>query len=1206
MPKRKRSTTAPHHTRPAIGQAIRMGIVVVAFAIGLGTIALARPQGEPPAGKAAAAPTEPAGSVRPAGSVPAGGSPRGEAAGDAPVTRPDAGLEPRPVEQPPEIFYLPDDGGRLVPVPGFQYRDFLELLGQRERLPGVPRPPGLVIERLVAEVRPGVGGDADTCRVELTLEVRQTRDGWVDVPLRLTGLILTADPRVEGPGRFILEGPRPEREAMASGYRGWVSGSRDDRHAVILSGMVALETLADRETFVLDLPVATTSRCVILTTRSEPVVTVQPVGLPPRVEPDGAEGSRVICDGVGGETRFRIAGRGAAAARAGVLPQVTVESLVRIDGRVAVIDATVRIDGLPADQGTVRLTLPPRCTLVRVREPASLIDADGEAVEGGDGARVIEVQMARNPDGVTLVELECERPVDPTGRVPFDPLGFAVEGVPGWRQRGRTALVVAGEWQLDWDDPGANRRVDPAPAARQPGFVAAFAHDAQPATLSMRVRPRSSRVVVEPEYRYTIGETRVVLEAKFRVSVRGAPVTRLSIGLAGWTIDEVSPATLVDTAAVASRDGEVVIPFLQPLAGDAVVDLRAALIVDRAGDRLSWMMPQPRADLVGPATMTVAAEADIEVLPDGEKIRGLVRQVVPASRRADGDRGQLVYRLDGAAGEFQASRRSLPRRVDVAVDARATIGEEETVVEETLRLDVAHLPLESIDVVLPAAIAEAGTFEIRQGAQRLSPFALPGGDASSPGTDGTAWRSLLAVPLLGEGEIVLRWTMPTPRPEGEAEISPLPLVLPRGARIGRQSFTLVSDESPIVDVRGEVWRRDVAANLPAAERVWVATRIQESVPLTFSSQPGNGSGDTVVEAAWLETRIVADRREDRFRYAVTTTGRRLVLALPPSCLPMRDGSPDPAAVEVRLDGTMIVGAVRPDGAVAIDIPRGPGQGGGRASAVVTIATSRPRSVSEGGGATWFLGGVVGPLQLEAPRFAAGTLQRRFFWDLLLDDDEHLLAAPSRWTSQQRWEWGTLGLKRVPVVDRGVLSDWVVGAGRPVAPKSSGAGPIQVGEPVRPTPPPEPPVVSGRVVFAGTGSPGAGTVWLLPTWLLVLLVSGPLLALGLTMVYRPAWRRVPAVFALALPATLAAVAFPAIAPLVVQAAIPGCLLSFLAAGLRRVTEPVVPMVAVPQRFDDHDHEHDHDDDSTRLAAPSLIVNLDPPAVVRPAPPGRSLS
>lgn len=52
---------------------------------------------------------------------------------------------------------------------------------------------------------------------------------------------------------------------MANGYRGWVSGSRDDRHTVTMNGVVALESLADRETFLLDLPVATTSQCVIRT-----------------------------------------------------------------------------------------------------------------------------------------------------------------------------------------------------------------------------------------------------------------------------------------------------------------------------------------------------------------------------------------------------------------------------------------------------------------------------------------------------------------------------------------------------------------------------------------------------------------------------------------------------------------------------------------------------------------------------------------------------------------------------------------------------------------------------------------------------------------------------------------------------------------------------------------------------------------------------
>ena len=363
-------------------------------------------------------------------------------------------------------------------------------------------------------------------------------------------------------------------------------------------------------------------------------------------------------------------------------------------------------------------------------------------------------------------------------------------------------------------------------------------------------------------------------------------------------------------------------------------------------------------------------------------------------------------------------------------------------------------------------------------------------------------------------------------------------------------------------------------------------------------QLGNGSGDTVVEAAWLETRLLADRREDRFRYAVTTTGRRLVLALPPTSLPVRDGKPDAAAVEVRLDGRAIVGAVRPDGAMAIDLPRGPGSAAGRASVLVTIGMSRPRSVAEGGGSAWLVGGVVGPLLLEAPRFADGTLQRRFFWDLILDDDEHLLAGPAQWTSQQRWEWGALGLKRAPIVSRGVLAEWVSGAVRSAVPRSAVADPTGGGDSARSNVPQEPPVVSGRVVFAGTGSPGSGTVWLLPTWLLVLLVSGPLLALGLTMVYRPAWRRVPAVFALALPATLAAVAFPAIAPLVVQAAIPACLLSFLAALLRRGAGEVDPTVAPPRPLPL--------DDSTRFASnPSLIVNLAPPSGVRTESPGRVL-
>ncbi len=1158
----------------------------------LGSFAAARPQGESPQAVGGAPPA-----ITPRGDGPTAGRASDLLPEGLPGRRP-ADSErayPRPVEQPPEIFYLPDDGGRLVPVPGFGYRDFVDLLTLQAGLPGVPRPPAVVIDRVEAEARPRTDDGEPACEVVVRLVLRQLRDGVVDVPLGLSGLILAEAPVSEGPGKVVVEAPRRRAEGGTEGYRGWVSGERDAVHTVTLTGRVTLETTPDRESFTLDLPVATTSSCVIRSARRDPVVSILPSGLPPRVNSTGEGASSVTCEGLSGRTRFRISGREAVATTGGVLPQVVVESLVRIDGRVAILDTAVRIEGLRPGMSTVRIGLPARSSLIRVREPAVLVSSDTPDSPDAGPTPVIEVQVARAADGVAVVELECERPVDPTGRTTFDPLGFVVEGVPGWRQRGRTSLLVAGEWQLDWDDPAPNRRVDPPPAARQPGFVAAFAHDSQPARLPMRVLARASRVVVEPEYVYSIGASRIGLTAKFRISVRGAPVTRLTLALEGWTVDEVGPAAVVDTAALMTRDGEVVIPFLQPVSGDAVVELRAARTFDRTSDRLEWVLPIPRADLVGPATVTVTADADIEVLPDGERIRGLIRQVVPASRRADGDRAPLVYRVEGEAGQFAATTRSLPRRVEVGATVRATVGEKETTVEEVLRFDVAHVPLESIDFVVPAALAAEGTLEIFQGGQVLSPFDLPPGDTDTLPRDELLYRSLLAMPMLGEGEITLRWTLPTPVAGEEAGVFSLPLVLPRGVRITRQSFTLMADESLAIDVRGEAWKRDAAPNA-AAQRTWVSTRPQEAVALAFSAPRAAGVGETVVEAAWIETRLLGDRREDVFTYAVTTTARRIILTLPPSSVPWRDGVINPAAVDVRVDGMPVAGAVRPDGTVTIEQPRAPG--GGRTSSLIRIVTSRPLGGVGVGGRHWLSGGLVGPVTLQAPQLPEGTLQRRFYWEVMLAEHEHVLAAPVRWTPQQRWEWGTLGLHRVPVVSRSVLADWVATAARSAVPRSLPADQGKVGEEGRPGASVEPSLVAGRSLFAGTGAPGVGRVWVVPTWLLVLAVSGPLLALGLAMVYRPGWRRLPAVFALALPATMAAVAFPDLAPLVVQAAIPGITLSLLAGALHRATDAVAgtgpserPRVAVGS--------------STRMvSSPSLIVNVDPPSERLVSPPGRA--
>jgi hypothetical protein len=88
------------------------------------------------------------------GAAAAGQEPLATAA-DAPpqpaATRPEAGL-PEVRELSPELYYLKDESGRLVPVPGFGYRDFLELFRIKEGLGGPALPPPAILESVVVRI----------------------------------------------------------------------------------------------------------------------------------------------------------------------------------------------------------------------------------------------------------------------------------------------------------------------------------------------------------------------------------------------------------------------------------------------------------------------------------------------------------------------------------------------------------------------------------------------------------------------------------------------------------------------------------------------------------------------------------------------------------------------------------------------------------------------------------------------------------------------------------------------------------------------------------------------------------------------------------------------------------------------------------------------------------------------------------------------
>jgi len=1076
------------------------------------------------------------------------------------VTSPASPASPAPParvgEIGPEIYYLQDEGGRLVPVPGFRYRDFVELFKMQEGLPGGLQPPPAVLEKIDVRIdlRAAAALPGETAPATVECTVRQIRSGWVNVPIDLGGMLIAAPPTHEGPGRVMVDA-EPPRDGQPPAYRLWfdaVPGATGDtRHTVTLEGRIPVER-APRVTAVgLRLPPATTSLVTIEHDEPDPIVTVAVPPAPPRAVASMPDDPIEIA-GLVGPVRLRVAAREAATGGWATVPQSTVESIVRIDGRNAFIEATIRLENLRPDSNRVRVSLPTRTTLRRVGGAGTLVSRGGT-----DESATVEIAIDRDAEGRATLEIDCERPIDAARGRSIELIGFAVTGVPPWRQWGRVTLFVDGDWRAEWPDVPGIRRVDPPAALRRPGFVASFSYDAQPASLPLKVQPRPSRVVIEPEYRYHVAATRLALVARARVTARGAPATEVVMELPGldggadggtdggtdgvWAIEEVGPPTLVDATAI-TIDGDVItVPFFQSLGGDATIEIRASRRLPREATELEWSLPMPRADLVVPAAVSITADSDIEVLFDASRSRGLVRQVAAGTPRAvgEGESAALLYRLDAAAGRFVGSRRFLPRRIDATIATRADVDETDIVVEQDIRLDVMHVPLDCVELVVADEILARGTVEIRQKDVLLEPLdPRPPGDPEPALDAGLAGATrVLRVyppePIIGTGDLFVRYRLPSPQISPEStETIRLPLVLPGGARIDRQTLVIEAADTLAVDVPDEGWRRDVVQD--ERLRAWVAGKRQQTVRLAIATRPRASAGGLVVEAAWLRTELLADRREDIFSYVLGGTGERTSVTLP--------GLPgdDARTYLASLDGSPLPVAMTVDGGRMLELPRSvPSglRGGGSPRRRLEIRVAGPR-----GGDGWERWAahlrLPVPVQLTPPVFDSRVVERRFYWEITAREDDHLLARPSRWTSQQRWAWDRTGLASTPIISSTALAEWLALTADPFG-----------GEPV--ASPAAPRLVERRAVYSGVGPPSAATMWLVPTWCLVLASSGTMLLLGLAVVYIAWFRRPVVVVSLLAAGVLAAAAQPALAPLLVQAAVPGAALAVLAWLLRMV-------------------------------------------------------
>ena len=374
------------------------------------------------------------------------GPPRAEVAQSAPA----GAVE----EVGPEIFYLPDENGKLRPVPGWTLEDFRKLIAQQA---AQGQAPTFSLHRLA--VRGSVAGNHARLIVEIAVKVsRQRQDQWVRVPLQMNGAILT-EPAQTSQGNLILEYQETD------GYVVWLRGGADEPLTLTFNMLVPLKNIGGDQQLIWNLPrVAPSQLKLQVPIRNiEAEVAAGPTLLPPVAAQDGSE---LTVLGMGGELRLSWRAPNQQLSSRSRLFEAEGAHLVIVERGLIRTQAQLTIRSLGGEIDRVRVQLPSGAKLSPGNPSAgyAVTAMDPGPKRPGQPLRpVVEIQPEKKTRGPLNVRFEFAQTYDVADTRTFQELGTVeVEGAA--RHWGNIAVEVSGDWHLFWGNAANVRRVDAVPA----------------------------------------------------------------------------------------------------------------------------------------------------------------------------------------------------------------------------------------------------------------------------------------------------------------------------------------------------------------------------------------------------------------------------------------------------------------------------------------------------------------------------------------------------------------------------------------------------------------------------------------------------------------------------------------------------------------------------------------------------------------------
>ncbi len=745
------------------------------------------------------------------------------------------------VEEPP-VYYVRDKDGHLVPLLGFSYEELLQFLKlkQADKV-GDADSAGFALEQLVldGEVR------GDVAELTTTYKIQLRSNNWVTVPLASDGPILREIVENQGGAEH-----RVDFDREAGKYTVLLKGAAGAEQKLTAKFAVPVKLVAGQTQLAMSLPSTAASQLTLrVPTAAIEVTNHSGISLASAKSGEAGKESQINCLGLNGPVVLAWRSPSAEGGSSSLPLDATGQILVRIDSRRVQFDCHLTVSSLGAPFDKCRVKLPPEAELLT---PANEIGAYAVSSAGNLAKGTVEIQLPRRTTGPVEIHLQAERPYDVTqSNQQLELAGFAVLEALPHRQSGQLAVAIEGDWQLNWVQQNRVRQIEELdPPLRDKSVIAGFEYFGQPASLVVRVTPRKTRVIVEPEYQCFVDTHQARLQATLKYSIRGAKSSALEIAMPGWEIDELRPAGIVDADSIPPTGLPVsTIQLTQPLLGELELTLKAHRDLPTNAGRIDLPLPMPTADVVGPAILAILPADNVRLRPRDSDTQGLVRITIPPRMKLPvQQQPPLFYRAEQLPAVFVADLERIPQSVSTSVESTLTLHRDAIQMEQRFRYKVEHESLSSISLDVPVAVLNDADLQFEFDGQMLPPL-LP------PVTDPDASVVTIDVPLpnpqLGTFEVVARYRLPQTSPVGQiGSFLTAPLLMPTSASVTSNNLSVIGDLASRVQPHDELWTivdepQDISSMRPGVKLA--AGQATTDISLAFTQNDSRDRGATVVQ-----------------------------------------------------------------------------------------------------------------------------------------------------------------------------------------------------------------------------------------------------------------------------------------------------------------------------------------------------------------------